>query len=126
MSQLVEKIVADLRANGVPLDDAGDGWFALRGDTGAPAAFVHLTDDAVARYRDSMSDEDVDGAFGPGVTADEARHRLTLIHLEETLESGTGGVRYVIPDGGDLRVFGDAASLPTLPPGDYEWHSTPR
>jgi hypothetical protein len=125
MPQLVERIVADLRANGLPLDDIGDSWFALRGDSDS-TAFLHLTDDAVSRYFDGMSDEDVNGVFGPDIAFDDARYRLTLIHLEECLEGGHGAVRYVVPDGGELRVFDDTASLPSLPPGDYEWRPRPR
>jgi hypothetical protein len=124
MAQLAERIVADLRESGLYLDEAGDDWFAVHGEShhGAPEAFLHLSDNDIERYLDGMGPENVDGVFGPDVSLDDARYRLTLAHLEEHLLSYHGGIRYVVVDGGEIRTF-DTDSLPTLPPGNYEWRA---
>ncbi|MEH0935244.1 hypothetical protein [Micromonospora psammae] len=120
MDHLAQRIIADLRRNGVALDEVGDGWFAADSRAGVPEAFLHLVDDDVERYLRGMSAEDVAGVFGPDVTLADARYRLALIHLEEHLLSHHGGIRYVIVDGEEIRAF-DTAPPPSLPAGDYYW-----
>ncbi|MEH0826017.1 MULTISPECIES: hypothetical protein [unclassified Micromonospora] len=127
MDHPAQRIVSDLREKGLSLEYAGDGWFALTGDssTGTPDAFLHLTDDDVERYLRGMRAEDVDGVFGPDTTLDDTRHRLTLVHLEESLLSHLAGIRYVVLDGAEIRTF-DTHSSPDLPAGDYHWTARPR
>lgn len=128
MSQLVESIISDLRSIGLDLRDMGDGWFALHDDAEAstPEVFLHLTNNDLAEYLGKMTDEDVDGAYGPGVGPDEARYSLTLTHLEEALLAGDDTPRYVIVDGGAINVFSEYDAKPHLPPGDYEWRAAPQ
>ncbi|MEV4480015.1 hypothetical protein [Micromonospora coxensis] len=124
MDHPAQKIVSDLRDNGLYLDEVGDGWFAVTVDSasGTPDAFLHLTDDDVERYVRGMSAEDVDGVFGPETTPAEASYRLTLIHLEESLLSHHPRVRYVVLDGEEILTF-DTRSSPEFPAGDYQWTS---
>jgi hypothetical protein len=124
MAQLAERIISDLCRNGLSLEDAGEGWFALYGDLGAgrPNAYLRLVDADMEKYLQGMSREDVDGAFGPDVTLDDARYRLSLIHLEESLLSHHEGVRFVVVEGTEIRIL-DGAPPAVFPPGDYEWRA---
>ena len=127
MKSLAQRVISDLRTNGPPLEEVGDGWFAIHVEsrTGRLSAFLYLVDQDIERYLEGMSAEDVDGLFGPDVTLANARYGLALIHIEELLHSFHGGIRYVVVDGEQIRFF-DSGPLPSLPPGDYEWRAWPR
>jgi hypothetical protein len=127
VKSLAQRVISDLRTNGLPLEEVGDGWFAIHIEsrTGRLSAFLYLVDQDIERYLDGISAEDVDGVFGPNVTPADAGYRLTLIHIEELLHSFHGGIRYVVVDGEQIRFF-DSGPLPNVPPGDYEWRAQPR
>jgi hypothetical protein len=124
MGPLAERIISDLRDGGLLLDDVRDGWFNLHGESsqGQPGTFLFLLDSDIAQYLNGMRAEDVDGVFARGLAVDEARYRLTLVHLEEFLTSYHSGVRYVVIDGTDIRVFDTDLQAPPAP-GDYEWRA---
>jgi hypothetical protein len=127
VKSLAQRVISDLRRNGLPLEEVGDGWFVehVESRTGRSSAFLYLVDGDIGRYLEGMSAEDVDGVFGPDVTLANARYGLALIHIEELLHSHPGGTRYVVVDGERIRFF-DSGPFPSLPPGDYEWRAWPR
>jgi hypothetical protein len=116
----MDRMLAALRGSGDTFEDLGDGWYAIRDDV-----FLYLTEaDLAANVADTPAAA-VDGLW-PDASLDEARFRLTSINLEETLDSEHGGIRYVVVDGPQTRVFDTAEPEPLdLPPGEYEWRAWP-
>ncbi|RIV36999.1 hypothetical protein D2L64_17235 [Micromonospora radicis] len=106
------------------IDDVGEDWFAFRddADAGEPGAFLYLPVDDVERYLQAMRPEDVAGVFGPEVSLAEARYRLALVHVEENLLSHHSGIRYVVLDGEEIRIF-DTSAPADPPAGNYQWNA---